>query len=87
MQVRMLGLRIKQFVTAFNINVSDIENNFIFFFITMVNQTTEYFPRKGNTDESSYKHYFIEIRESYRDYIPGYTDDSRSRNYVACVKV
>ena len=77
--IRVFGLRIKQFLTASNIELSDIL------------ETPSYFisppwcikPRKivldlvhlkkDRTDASIYQQLFMEIRDRYRDYIPVYT--------------
>ena len=91
--IRTFGLRIKQFLTASNIELSDIL------------ETPSYFisppwcikPRKivldlvhlkkDRTDASIYQQLFMEIRDRYRDYIPVYTDGSRDGNAVACATV
>ena len=88
--IRTFGLRIKQFLTASNIELSDIL------------ETPSYFisppwcikPRKivldlvhlkkDRTDASIYQQLFMEIRDRYRDYIPVYTDGSQDGNAVAC---
>ena len=90
MAIRTFGLRIKQFLIASNIELSDIL------------ETPSYFisppwcikPRKivldlvhlkkDRTDASIYQQLFMEIRDRYRDYIPVYTDGSRDGNAVAC---
>ena len=91
--IRTFGLRIKQFLTASNIELSHIL------------ETPSYFisppwcikPRKivldlvhlkqDRTDASIYQQLFMEIRDRYRDYIPVYTDGSRDGNDVACATV
>ena len=91
--IRTFGLRIKQVLTASNIELSDIL------------ETPSYFisppwcikPRKivldlvhlkkDRTDASIYQQLFMEIRDRYRDYIPVYTDGSRDGNAVACATV
>ena len=43
--------------------------------------------KKDRTDASIYQQLFMEIRNTYRDYIPVYTDGSRDGNAVACATV
>ena len=66
------GLRIKQFLTASNVDFSDIL------------ETTSYFILQPS---SIYQQLFMEIRDRCRDYIPVYTDGSRDGNSVACATV
>ena len=91
--IRTFGLRIKQFLTASNIELSDIL------------ETPSYFSsppwcikspkivlelvhlKKDRTDASIYQQLFMEIRVRYRDHIPVYTDGSRDGNAVACATV
>ena len=87
--IRTFGLRIKQFLTASNIELSDI-----FYFIVppwcikppkIVLELVHL--KKDRTDASIYQQLCMEIRDRYRDYIPVYTDGSRDGNAVACATV
>ena len=87
------GLRIKQFLTASNIDLSNILETPSYFIsppwcmkppkivLDLVHL------KNDQTDASIYQQRFIEIRDRYRDYIPVYTDGSRDRNAVACATV
>ena len=87
------GLRIKQFLTASNIDFSDILETPSYFIsppwcikppkivLDLVHL------KKDQTYASLYHQLFMEIRDRYRDYIPVYTDDSRDGNAVACATV
>ena len=87
------GLRIKQFLTASNIDFSDILETPSYFtlppwcikppkiMLDLVHL------KKDRTDASIYQQLFLEIRDRYRDYIPVYTDGSRDGNSVACATV
>ena len=91
--IRTFGRRIKQFLTASNIDFSDILETLSYFVIPpwcirppkivldMVHL------KKDRTDTSVYQQRFMEIRDRYRDYIPVCTDGSRDENVVACVTV
>ena len=91
--IRTFGLRIKQFLTASNIELSDILETPSYFIIPpwcikppkIVLDLVHL--KKDRTDASIYKQLFMEIRDRYRDYIPVYTDDSRDGNAVACATV
>ena len=41
--------------------------------------------KKDRRDASLYQQLFIEIRDRYRDHIPGYTDGLLDGNSVACL--
>ena len=69
-EIRTFGLRIKQFLTASNIELSDNLEDLVHL-------------KKDQTDASIYQQLFVEIRDRYRGYIPVYTDGSRDRNDVA----
>ena len=91
--IRTFGLRIKQFLTASNIELSDILEKPSYFIsppwcikprkivLDLVHL------KKDRTDAAIYKQLFMEIRDRYRDYIPVYTDGSRDGNAVACATV
>ena len=90
--IRTFGLRIKQFLTASNIEISDLETPSYFIsppwcikprkiVLDLVHL------KKDRTDASIYQLLFMEIRDRYRDYIPVYTDGSRDGNAVACATV
>ena len=74
--IRTCSLRIKQFLTDSNIDISDIL------------ETPSYFvlPPKIVLDLMHLK-IFMEIRDKYRYYISIYTDGSRDGNSVACATV
>ena len=84
--IRTFGLRIKQFLTASNIELSDIleipwcikPRKIVLDLVHL---------KKDRTDASIYQQLFMEIRDRYRDYIPVYTDGSRDGNAVACATV
>ena len=83
------GLRIKQFLTASNIDFSDI-SYFISppWFIKPPKIVLDLVHlKKDRTDASIYQQLFLEIRDRYRDYIHVYTDESRDGNSVACATV
>ena len=85
--------RIKQFLTASNIELYDILETPSYFIsppwcikppkivLDLVHL------KKDRTDASIYQQLFMEIRDRYRDYIPVYTDGSRDGNAVACATV
>ena len=90
--IRIFGLRIKQFLTASYIELSDILETPYFIVppwcikppkivLDLVHQ------KKDRTDTSIYQLLFMEIRDRYRDYIPVYTDGSRDGNAGACATV
>ena len=87
------GLRIKQFLTASNIELSDILETPSYFILPpwcvkppkIVLDLVHL--KKDRTDASIYQHLFLEIQDKYRDYIPVYTDGSRDGNSVACATV
>ena len=91
--IRTFGLRIKQFLTASNIELSDILETPSYFIsppwcIKPPNIVLELLHRKKDrTDASIYQQLFMEIRDRYRDHIPVYTDGSRDGNAVACATV
>ena len=88
--IRTFGLRIKQFLTASNIELSDIletPSSFILppwcikppkIVLDLVHL------KKDRTDASVYQQLFMEIRDRYREHIPVYTDGSRDGHSVAC---
>ena len=84
--IRTFGLRIKQFLTASNIELSDIleipwcikPRKIVLDLVHL---------KKDRIDASIYQQLFMEIRDRYRDYIPVYTDGSRDGNSVACATV
>ena len=88
--IRTFGLRIKQFLTASNIELSDILETPSYFIVPpwcikrpKIVLDLVYL-KKDQTDASIYQQLFMEIRDRYRDYIPVYTDGSRDGNGVAC---
>ena len=91
--IRTFGLRIKQFLTASNIDFSDILETPSYFILPpwcvkppkIVLDLVHL--KKDRTDSSIYQQLFLEIRDKYRDYIPVYTDGSRDGNSVACATV
>ena len=91
--IRTFGLRIKQFLTASNIDFSDTLETPSYFILppwcikppTMVLDLVHL--KKDRTDASIYQQLFLEIRDRYRDHIPVYTDGSRDGNSVACATV
>ena len=91
--IRTFGLRIKQFLTASNIDFSDILETPSYFILPpwcvrppkIVLDLVHL--KKDRTDASIYQQLFLEIRDKYRDYIPVYTDGSRDGNSVACATV
>ena len=86
--IRTFGLRIKQFLTASNIELSDILETPSYFISPpwcikppkIVLELVHL--KKEQTDASIYQQLFMEIRDRYRDYIPVYTDGSRDGNAV-----
>ena len=91
--IRTFGLRIKQFLTASNIELSDILETPSYFISPpwcikprKIVQDLVHL-KKDRTDASIYQQLFMEIRDRYRDYIPVYTDGSRDGNAVACATV
>ena len=87
------GLRIKQFLTASNIEFSDILETPSYFILPpwcvkppKIVLDLVYL-KNHRTDVSIYQPLFLEIRDKYRDYITVYTDGSRDGNYVACATV
>ena len=91
--LRTFGLRIKQFLTASNIELSDILETPSYFIVPpwcikppkIVLDLVHL--KKDRTDASIYQQLFMEIRDRYRHYIPVYTDGSRDGNAVACATV
>ena len=91
--IRTFGLRIKQFLTASNIDFSDILETPSYFILPpwcvkppkIVLDLVHL--KKDRTDASIYQQLFLEIRDKYRDYIPVYTDGSQDGNSVACATV
>ena len=91
--IRTFGLRIKQFLTASNIELSAILETPSYFISPpwcikppkIVLELVHL--KKDRTDASIYQQLFMEIRDRYRDYIPVYTDGSRDGNAVACATV
>ena len=84
--IRTFGLRIKQFLTASNIELSDIlETPWCIKPPKIVLDLVHL--KKDRTDASIYQQLFMEIRDRYRDYIPVYTDGSRDGNDVVCATV
>ena len=91
--IRTFDLRIKQFLSASNIDFSDIletPSHFILppwcikppkIVLDLVHL------KKDRTDASLYQQHFLEIQDKYRDYIPVYTDGSRDGNSVACASL
>ena len=87
------GHRIKQFLTASNIDFSDILETPSYFILPpwcikppkiMLDLVHL---KKDRTDASIYQQPFLEIRDRYRDYIPVYTNGSRDGNSVAYATV
>ena len=76
-----LSLYFKQFLTASNIDISDILESLSYFVLDLLQL------KKDRTDASVYQQLFIEIRDRYRDHIPVYRDGSRDGNCVACATV
>ena len=76
--IRTFCLRIKQFLTASNIDFPDIlktqSSNIMLYLVHL---------KKDHTDASVYQQLFMEILDRYRDYIPVYTDGSWDGNTVA----
>ena len=76
--IRTFGLRIKQFLTASNIELSDILETPSYFILPpwcvkppkIVLDLVHL--KKDRTDASIYQQPFLEIRDKYRDYIPVY---------------
>ena len=91
--IRTFDLRIKQFLTASNIDFSDILETSSYFILPpwcikppkIVLDLVHL--KQDRTDSSIYQQRFLEIRDKYRDYIPVYTDGLRDGNYVACATV
>ena len=87
------GLRIKQFLTASNIELSDILEPPSYFssppwYIKPPKIVLDLVHlKKDQTDASIYQQLFMEIRDRYRDHIPVYTDGSRDGISVACATV
>ena len=90
--IRTFGLHIKQFLTASNIELSDILETPYFIVppwrikppkivLDLVHL------KKDRTDASIHQQLFMEIRDRYRDHIPVYTDGSRDGNAVVCATV
>ena len=87
--IRTFGLHIKQFLTASNIELSDILETPYFILQPWCIKPPKIVLdlvhlKKDRTDASIYQQLFMEIRDRYRDYIPVYTDGSRDGNAVAC---
>ena len=91
--IRTFGLRIKQFLTASNIDFSDIWETPSYFILPpwyikppkIVLDLVHL--KKDRTDASIYQQHFLEIRDRHHNHIPVYTDGSRDRNYLACATV
>ena len=81
--IRTFGLRIEQFLTASNIDFSDILETPSYFVIPpwCIKQPKIVLDlvhlKKDRTYASVYQQLFMEIRDRYRDHIPVYTDGSR----------
>ena len=84
--IHTFGLRIKQFLTASNIDFSDIFETPWCIKPPKIVLDLVYL-KKDRTDASIYQQLFMEIRDRYRDYIAVYTDGSRDGNSVACAAV
>ena len=88
--IHTFGLRIKQFLTASNIDFSDILETPLYFVLPpwcikplkIVLDLVHV--KKDRTDASVYQQLFMEIWDGYRDYIPVYTDGSWDGHSVAC---
>ena len=80
--IRTFGLRIKQFLTASNIEFSDILETPSYFILPPWCVKPPHL-KKNRIDASIYQQRFLEIRDRYSDYIPVYTDRSRDGNSVA----
>ena len=86
--IHTFGLHIKQFLTASNIEFSDILETPSYFILPPWYVKLDLVHlKKDQTDASIYQHLFLEIRDKYRDYIPIYTHRSRDGNSVACAMV
>ena len=87
--IRTFGLRIKQFLTASNIELSDILETPSYFILPpwcikplkIVLDLVHL--KKNRTDASIYQRRFLEIRDRLCDYIPVYIDRSWDGNSVA----
>ena len=88
--IRIFGLRIKQFLTAYNIDFSDILETLSYFMlpprcVKPLNIVLDLVHLETQCSEASvYKQGFMELRDGYSDYIPVYTDGSRDGDSVAC---
>ena len=83
--IRTFGLRIKQFLTTSNIELSDILETPSYFILPPPKIVLNLVHlKKDGTDASVYQQLFIGIRDRYRDYIPVYKDGLRDGNTVAC---
>ena len=91
--IRTFGLRIKQFLTASNIDYSDILETPSYFVLPpwcigppkIVLDLVHL--ENVRTDACVYKQLFIEIEDRCSDYIPDYTEGSQDGSYVACATV
>ena len=88
--IRTFGLRIKQFLTASNIELSHILETPCFILPTWCIKPPKIVLdlvhlKKDRTDASIYQQLFMEIRDRYCDYM--YTDGSQDGNAVACAIV
>ena len=91
--IRTFGIHIKQFLTASNIDFSDILETPSYFVLPpwcikppkIVLDLVHL--KKDRTDTSVYQQLFMEIQDRYRDHISVYTDGSRDGNSVACATV
>ena len=91
--IHTFNLCIKQFLTASNIDFSDILEAPSYLVLPpwcikppkIVLDLMHL--KKDRTDASVYQKLFMEIRERYCDYIPVYTDGSQDGNSVACATV
>ena len=80
--IHTFGLRIKQFLTASNIELSDILETPYFIIPPWCIKPPKIVLdlvhlKKDRTDASIYQQLFMEIQDRYRDHIPVYTDGSR----------
>ena len=69
--IRTIGLRIKQFLTASNIELFYILET-PYFIVPLKIMLDLVHLKKDRTDTSIYQQLFMEIRDRYRDYIPVY---------------
>ena len=88
--IHTFGLCIKQFLTASNIDFSNIWETPSYFLLPHwcmkpLNTVLDLVHlKKGCINASVYQQLFMEIQDRYRDYIPVYTDGSQDGDSVAC---